>query len=52
MDGVYDLDIRKFINVLYFVDGIKFGEFKFYFGFINGMGWFYKINIVNNEVFL
>lgn len=49
MDGVYDLDTRKFINASHSVDGTKFGEFEFHSGLINGMGRFYKTNTVNNE---
>lgn len=49
VDGVYDLNTRKFINASRSVDGTTFGEFQFHSGLINGMGRFYKTNTVHNE---
>ncbi|XP_078312879.1 uncharacterized protein LOC111102118 [Crassostrea virginica] len=49
INGVYNLDTRKYENPTHSLDGTNFSSFRFHSGLINGMGRFYRTNSTSNE---
>ncbi|XP_078312878.1 uncharacterized protein LOC111102119 [Crassostrea virginica] len=49
IDGVFNLDTRKYEHPTHSVDGTNFSSFRFHSGLINGMGRFYRTKSLSNE---